>query len=53
MVERSCDTCVHKSDETVDVDGSRMVDCDVNELQMYSPWVDECKHWERIADDSE
>lgn len=52
MKEKSCDTCAHKRAETVDPsvpDGEegRMVDCDENELQMYSPWVDECKHWEK------
>lgn len=51
MTERNCDTCVHKADETVDVDGSRMVDCDANDLQMYSPWAGECKHWEKSSDE--
>ena len=51
MTEKSCDTCEHKSAESVDADGSRMVDCEINDLQMYSPWVDECKHWERASDE--
>jgi hypothetical protein len=50
MTEKNCDTCAHKSDETVDGDGKRMVDCDVNVFQMYSPWVDDCKHWEKAID---
>lgn len=45
--ERNCDTCAHKAAESVDVDGGRIVDCEINELQMYSPFADECKHWER------
>ncbi|MBR2684337.1 MAG: hypothetical protein IKE22_13850 [Atopobiaceae bacterium] len=52
MKEKSCNTCAHKSAETVDSDGvTRMVDCEINELQMYSPWVDECKHWEKRDED--
>lgn len=51
-MEKNCDTCIHKSAETVDQDGeTRMVDCDINELQMYSPWAEECKHWERALDE--
>jgi len=52
MTEKSCDTCAHKSAETVDQDFNRMVDCDANELQMYSPWVDECVHWEKAVDEN-
>ena len=51
MKEKSCDTCAHKAAESVDRDGSRIVDCDANELQMYSPWVDGCKHWEKAVDE--
>ena len=47
MSEKSCDTCIHKSAESVDPDGNRIVDCDINEYQMYSPWVDECVRWEK------
>ena len=51
MKEKSCDTCIHKSAESVDPDGERIVDCDINDFQMYSPWVDECKHWEKELDE--
>jgi len=53
MKDMSCGTCAHKSAETVDpsvTEGeARMVDCELNELQMYSPWADECKHWEKAV----
>jgi len=51
-MEKNCDTCIHKSAESEDPDGSRIVDCDENEFQMYSPFVEECKHWEK-ADEQE
>ena len=47
MTEKSCDTCAYKSAESVDDNGERIVDCEINELQMYSPFADECKHWEK------
>lgn len=46
MTEKSCDTCIHKADESRDENDGRIVDCDINDFQMYSPWVEECKHWE-------
>lgn len=46
-MEKSCDTCAFKRDESKDADGARMVDCEANELQMYSPFAEECKHWEK------
>ena len=52
MEERSCDTCAHKAAETADENGKRMVDCDINGFQMYSPFAEECKRWERaVAED--
>ena len=51
MADKSCDTCIHKSAESLDPNGGRIVDCDANELQMYSPFVEECKHWERAIDE--
>ena len=42
-------TCAYKAAETVE-DGERMVDCDLNYLQMYSPWVKDCKHWEKARE---
>lgn len=45
MEEKSCDTCANKQAESKDEGGNRIVDCGENDLQMYSPWVDECKHW--------
>lgn len=53
MTEKSCDTCIHKADESVDPDGARIVDCEENDLQMYSPWVDECGHWEKALDEEQ
>ena len=49
-MEKSCDTCAHKGMESEDADGSRIVDCGANDLQMFSPWVDECKHWEKLVE---
>lgn len=46
-MEKSCDTCAYKAAESEDADGNRIVDCDINELQMYSPYAEECKHWEK------
>jgi len=51
-VTKGCDTCAHKSAESVDNDGNRIVDCDINDLQMYSPLVDECIHWEKQEKDA-
>lgn len=48
-MEKNCDTCEHKQAESRDEDGNRIVDCDENELQMYSPFADECVHWEKKA----
>ena len=45
--EKTCDTCIHKTDESKDEEGNRLVDCEINEYQMYAPFADECKHWER------
>ena len=45
---KSCDTCAHKSADTVGDDG-RMVDCDANDMQMYSPFAMECVHWEKCV----
>ena len=42
-----CGTCEHAAAMTVDDDGNRLVDCSANELQMYSPYATECKHWEK------
>ena len=53
MTEKNCGTCAHKSAESKDEDGKRIVDCDINEFQMYSPWADGCKHWEKAVDDGE
>lgn len=50
-MERECDTCAHKSAESVDENGGRIVDCDANQLQMYSPYAEDCKHWEKALDE--
>lgn len=49
-MERNCDTCEHKQAESRDENGDRIVDCDENELQMYSPFADECVHWEKKSE---
>lgn len=50
-MDKNCDTCAHKSAESVDENGNRIVDCDENEFQMYSPYADECRHWEKKSDE--
>lgn len=50
-MEKCCDTCIHKQDESVDADGNRIVDCEANELQMFSPYAEECAHWEKAIDE--
>ena len=47
---KGCDTCVHKEAESVDDDGNRIVDCDINIYQMYAPLVEECKHHQAGVD---
>jgi hypothetical protein len=47
MMERNCDTCMHKADESRDDDGNRIVSCEINEGQMFFPFAEDCKHWER------
>lgn len=42
-----CGTCANAVGMTLDEDGGRMVDCGANDMQMYSPYATECKHWER------
>lgn len=49
-MEKNCDTCEHKSAESEDADGNRIVDCDINEYQMYSPWAEECVHWDKALE---
>lgn len=46
---KGCETCAHPGAWTEDGEGNRMVDCELNELQMYQPAVTDydCKHWER------
>lgn len=42
-----CGTCAHVGAMSEDDGGLRIVDCELNELQMYAPYATECKHWER------
>lgn len=49
MEERSCENCAHKAAESRDEEGNRIVDCDINEFQMYSPYAEECVHWDKAA----
>ena len=46
-MEKGCDTCAHKAAESVDAEGKRIVECEINELQMYSPFAEECVKWEK------
>ena len=50
MIEKNCDTCDHKQAESRDDDDNRIVDCEINDRQMYQPWAEECKHWEKARD---
>ena len=50
MEERNCDTCAYKGMESKDEDGNRIVNCDANELQMFSPFAEDCVHWEKSVD---
>lgn len=47
MKDKNCDNCAHKAAESRDENDERIVDCDANELQMYQPFAEECKHWEK------
>jgi len=49
-MEKNCGNCKHKAAESRDEEGKRIVDCDINFRQMYSPWAEECKHWESHDD---
>ena len=53
MIEKNCDNCAYKAAESKDEDGNRIVDCEINEFQMYSPFAEECKHWEKATDAEE
>lgn len=46
-MEKSCDTCAHKEMESRDQDGNRIVECELNEFQIFAPFADECVHWEQ------
>ena len=52
MTEKCCDTCAHKGMESQDEDGNRTVDCLANPLQMFAPYAEECKHWEKALEES-
>jgi hypothetical protein len=48
MAEKNgCDTCIYKAAESVDENGNRIVDCEINEYQLYAPLVDECVHYSK------
>ena len=49
-MEKNCDNCMHKADESRDENGNRIVSCEINECQMFFPFAPECKHWERALD---
>ena len=49
-MERNCDTCMHKADESRDENDARIVSCDINEHQIFFPFAEDCKHWERALD---
>jgi len=46
-MDKNCDTCAHKEMESVDDNGNRIVDCDENEFQLFAPFAEDCKHWEK------
>ena len=47
MTEKNCDTCAHKEMESQDANGNRIVDCEINEYQIFAPFAEECAHWEK------
>ena len=47
---KSCDNCAHKGMLSEDQDGNRIVDCDINEFQMFAPFSTDCIHWEKALD---
>ncbi len=47
MEAKNCDTCAYKAAESRDADDNRIIDCEINEFQMDSPFAEECKHWEK------
>ena len=53
MRDKSCDTCAHKVAESRGPDSARIVDCEINEFQMYAPFAEECKHWEKSDERAE
>ena len=44
-MERNCDNCAYKADESKDENGNRIIDCAANEHQLFAPFAEECKHW--------
>lgn len=48
-MDRTCDTCAHKEMDSKDADGNRIVECGINEFQIFSPFAEECKHWEKAV----
>ena len=50
-MEKSCDTCANKEMESEDANGNRIVDCAANEYQIFSPFAEDCAHWERAVDE--
>ena len=45
--EKTCDDCAHVNGVSMDEDGNVIIDCELNEFQMYAPRAEECKHWEK------
>ena len=45
--EKTCDDCAYCGDVSKDENGNVIVDCELNEFQMFSPRADECIHWEK------
>ena len=46
-MEKNCDTCIYKADESKDQAGNRLIDCEANERQLYMPYAEDCVHWEK------
>ncbi len=47
MEQKTCDTCIHKEMDSLDSNGNRIVDCDINEFQIFMPYAEECVYWEK------
>jgi len=48
--DKTCDTCAYKTAESEDENGDKIIECEINEFQMFAPFAEECVHWEKRDD---